>query len=444
MTAAVQANRAAVFGCKSVRATWRLLRRIVAIAVGSAAAVCAQGAAVNPPSLAVGFADLSDSIKALAKEVSADAADVAFPALQQAHLIVENLELDLEPDLGKPFSRLKEKQRSDYHQAVAIVDRIGQTPRDRQGWIAVSKHVDAVAAQLLRDVGPPAVLSYRPASMVPGGEGAVTVEIVGVGLQKGEAVADFGGVAILPSADDKDRLQIQLPAAQIQGAEKAVSTASVQLNLSRTKKPLLITDFLGGTKTASFELLLFVLPKTLGTYRVSALVPGAAVETREMQTDPITVESESAIGRTETCRKLVIDEPGWDVDPESVRWQSTLEENGQFVRVQKAQDGGVCLLFTVYGRGVALGPGRIRGYAAYSASRQAKDPKPEQIAAGSLEWGQEAAAPLPAGVEEYVVEATLFDGAKLTVEEPGQYGLVEIREDEPGRRLLIRSRKPQL
>src|SRR5262245_46869855 len=396
-----------------------------------------------------------------------------LPALRTASLLTDALVLRSEPDDERPFERLPAARRRQVGELEALNAALSEAlARPGEGaWLAANKAAERANAELDRLAGldeAPLVLSFTPRFVPPRrAAGELTLssgasaspprdEALRLGTPAAPADGGSGASGTRPAArrapmepryapdfaagrDEDPPVAIEITGLHLANAAPpvlsvgawrgaasvspgrlsfAVPRAAFATDATRTLFAVATLSVRGASRTASFQLLLTVLPDRPGAFALDQRVQTSTLESKTLVSPEILARAPA--GETRTVRRCFDPPPGWRFDPERRRvvvierlgWQEDMGDpslNGGSVEfVPEDKPGQICV--AVSARPVSP-QARTATIGRFEATLLHDEAVEQAVKSGirALDWREPARVPIERGMVEWKLYVRLFD-----------------------------------
>ncbi len=367
---------------------------------------------------------------------------VVFNAATEARDAIDAFERANTNLLNRGFDRLSAEQRQLFLNIEKTVGIINEGASDR---IAQSQELVNSANQMVASLPlnkKVYINQTSPKLFFPGGTSPLQLRLTGTHLSKARLKAFTSSGASLEMIESTSTSAIFL----VPQSELARPDGTA-VPLSITIKYLHSPYAWFGKDPSEVKVAPWVMPATMGTFRISATVGEKLIE-RRMEEFPTGKLS----GSNRNVYKGVQPPAGWRFDLE--RFQSSASvrgDGGEAGRCQQVADedrsengvkiqGRVDRIRRVSWSGVDWDDGWIRCIASLPIYREVETTKPVEVGTGQIGWYKAVRFEAPPGLKTWKIDLNTFDGRELVFSGPANDRFLSINADPSG--LTITPKRP--
>lgn len=408
------------------------------------------GPIVGGLTLGVLIGQLEDALNKAIEQAGKEARQTVMVAGQQARLLLETFKANSRELLDVAFDKLTQAQQKAFTDVRFVIAEFSSSlDASAEKMLDVSKRLEFAIANLPLSPDTPRLLRYSPVYYAGTSVGdKVSLSIDGSFLALGDTTVTLDGTTLRPEQKTDTRLTFLVPGRLLSTTDTIVAYKTLQLTVHRKVKKWLFFDRL---EAQNYSLLVYSLPRRLGTYAVTLVRTVMTTKRENRRTPTIETYSGDCDGRRD-CHQVNAT-PGWLIDTSTPSWAGEHSDGGRFEGWKNLSAAGFCvdLFAEPHGHAKVLGQcikgtiGHISGKVHYTEFKQDVPEdvgEPFGVGDGSLHWGQDRQHQLPIDTKGVTVSLRLFDGRESSYNGSAVGDVLVVEFNSATKTLLLKPKSP--
>ncbi len=386
--------------------------------------------------------NLQEAVESVVAQAGNESRATAIQIAGQLRLLTQELRIAYKDVLTDSFDKLDIQQQSLFLDLGNLIDRFSENMGDSlQGVEAsVNELSDTIDRSVLGSEDP-RVFDYTPHYRIEQqGSDQIPISVRGKFLNYGDAYMSFGGHRFTPSLNTGKDLSFLVPSETLKANETKLSFKELSVFVGQDPG---FWSFWTSAEMQEYRLLVYVLPKQLGHYQVTAIKQVPDIQMKRVK------QFFSVISNKRSPKKEIfsISSPaGWKFVDQF--WNSTRIDHGSNSAhsVVRVDDHTLSVSITAGNNPRNGRAGKVEGEVVYVLEQEdgrMKTIAMPDVAGGTLSWLDKKAHTLPEGTRYFRVDLDLFNGANRSYVEDTRDRFVTISFDPRDRFLRIAPRSPE-